>query len=61
MLPRSLFTDTRKKNIFFLSVFQLIRSEWYRIERLDFTFFLKHSIFFPSCLFSLVFLLFEYI
>ena len=57
MFPRSLFTDTRKKNIFVLSVFQLIRSERYRIERLDFTFFLKHSIFFPPCLFSLGFII----
>ena len=61
MFPRSLFTDTRKKNIFFLSVFQLMRSERYRIERLDFTFFLKHSIFFPSCLFSLVFIIWIYL
>ena len=61
MLPRSLFTDTRKKNIYFLSVFQLIRSERYRMERLDFTFFLKHSIFFPSCLFSLVFIIWIYL
>ena len=50
MLPLSLFTDARTK----LGLC-LMRSERYRIERLDFTFFLKHSIFFPSCLFSLVF------
>ena len=44
----------RRPDVFSLGLC-LMRSERYRIERLDFTFFLKHSIFFPSCLFSLVF------
>ena len=54
-VPPSLVTDARTKNIFFALGLCLMRSERYRIERLDFIFFLKHSIFFPSCLFSLVF------
>lgn len=53
MFPRSLFTVSRTKNIFFHSVFALCGQSG--IESMDFTFFLKHSIFFPSCLFSLVF------
>ena len=52
--PLSFYRRPDEKHIFSLGLC-LMRSERYRIERLDFTFFLKHSIFFPSCLFSLVF------
>ena len=52
--PLSFYRRPDEKHIFSLGLC-LMRSERYRIERLDFTFFLKHGIFFPSYLFNLVF------
>ena len=52
--PLSSYSLPDEKHIFSLGLC-LMRSERYRIQRLDFTFFLKHGIFFPSYLFNLVF------
>lgn len=52
--PLSFYSLPDEKHIFSLGLC-LMGSERYRIQRLDFTFFLKHSFFFRSCLFSLVF------
>ena len=52
--PLSFYRRPDEKHIFSLGLC-LMRSERYRIERLDFTFFLKHGIFFPSYLFNVVF------
>ena len=58
--PLSFYSLPDEKHIFSLGVC-LMRSERYRIQRLDFTFFLKHSIFFSFLFVQLSFLLFEYI
>ena len=50
----------RRPDVFSLGLC-LMRSERYRIERLDFISFLKHSIFFSFLFVQLSFLLFEYI